>query len=196
MTTANVRTNTNSITREARNLAKTGNILSRAFDRLKRPRGATSGGGGRGAFAGTLTDFATRDEFIGRSGTIYRAITGGHLIGAGLAFMSIDEISTRMLRVMQGKAEWTDMITEAFEFLVPTLLRDTLPKMLDENNRRLRNQMKHEIREQWKQSQYQYRLENDEGLARNVRRFRQARFENSEEYRRQLAGAQSLRGNG
>ena len=106
--------------------------LGQSLGRLGSQKGSVKAGGGRGVFGGTLKDFLTRDEFVGRAGTIGRGLKAGRLGGSLLAFMSIEELGRNLVGALQGDKAFRDIMKDQLQFLLPSFLKDTLPAILDE----------------------------------------------------------------
>lgn len=106
--------------------------IGKTFGRLASQKGGTTAGGGRGVFAGTLKDFATRDEFVGRAGTIGRGLMAGRLGGVFLAAVSVEEFFRNAVQLLRGDKEFRQIMKDQMAFLIPSILKDALPALIEE----------------------------------------------------------------
>jgi len=105
-----------------------------------RRRQRESRAGGRRGFDGTVADFFLRDEFTGRVGTVGRSISTGNLLGAALAFASVEEIGRLVLQTMRGK-ESIEILESLLDTLIPNFIIDTLPAIFNEEFRKARSEL-------------------------------------------------------
>ena len=106
--------------------------LDSPVGRLRRQKGGVRVGGGRGVFSGTLRDIASRDEFVGRTGTIARGLMAGRIGGAAMAFVSVEEGFRAWADLLKGDKHIGDIIGDIVRRLVPGILIDSIPKIFDE----------------------------------------------------------------
>lgn len=165
--------------------------LNQATGRLGSQKGGVKAGGGRGVFAGTLRDFGTRDEFVGRAGTIGRGLKAGRIGGALLAFVSVEEAFRGIADFLKGDKNFGEILKDTFQRLLPSVLRESLPAILDEfglfgASRAERLSIKNQFERQLQGVKDLNDFGEDNEINRRFFRWQAQRFRDSDEYRRTL----------
>jgi len=161
--------------------------LGQATGRIAAQKGGVKAGGGRGVFAGTLRDFGTRDEFVGRTGTIGRGLKAGRIGGALLAFISVEEALRGISDLLSGSKNFGEVVKSTLSRLLPSILRESIPRIIDEfrglttqQKLSVKNQLDRKLANVIEESNFS----NDTELNRRLFRWAAHRFHNSDDYGR------------